>query len=187
MLFSVRVQVLYHCDVAQWMKFCLEHSDSNPHVRYSRLETASGERMYGEPCTSKWQEEMEALVFPRGLPDGVDIVGCMHAFDVQDVQPGTSAQGLKPATRKPVLSCIYDRALTCADGSRKSGNFYGSPAGLSKDLRGHADVWPPIAYLPNWKHPETDGERLPAHIWCHPTGPHRHHTRWLAALALAPC
>jgi len=62
----------------------------------------------------------------------VDVVGGMHAFDVSDVQH---------------------------DGSRKSANFYGAPAGLCKDLRGHTDVWPPMAYFPSWKHPDTEAGR----------------------------
>jgi hypothetical protein len=142
------------------MKFCLEHPKSNANLRYTRLETASGERMYGGPWTSKWQEEMEMEYFPQGMPDDVDIVGCMHALDVQDVQSGISAQRPEPATRMSVLSCSCDRAPTRLDGSRKSGNVYGAPAGLSKDHRSHADNWPPIAYLPQWKHPDTDGTRL---------------------------
>ena len=130
----LRAQVLHHCDVAAWMKFCLEHPQSAPNLRFRRTQIVDSqgnvEREYGEPCTSKWQEEMEDEYFPGGMPDGVDIVGCMHAFDVMDV---------------------------LHDGSRKSGNFYGAPAGVSKDARGIADFWPPIAYFPQWKHRDTDG------------------------------
>lgn len=128
-----RAQVLYHCDVAEWMKFCLEHPDAHPQLRFDALVTTDSrgnvERMYGAPHTSLWQELIEQESFPGGLPDGVDVVGGMHAFDVSDVQ---------------------------RDGSRKSGNFYGAPAGLSTELRGHADVWPPIAHFPYWKHDGSD-------------------------------
>ena len=131
---TVPGQVLHHCDVAAWIQFCLEHPDAKPQLRFHRLQgidsSGNAERKYGAPCTSLWQEEMEALNFPNGLPDGVDLVGCMHAFDVSDLQ---------------------------SDGSRKSGNFYGAPAGLSN--RGDPDVWPPIAFLPRWQHPDTDAGR----------------------------
>eukprot|EP00966_Prymnesium_polylepis_P318645 7359902-Prymnesium_polylepis.1 len=59
---------------------------------------------------------MEETYFPGGLPDGVDIEGGMHAMDVSDVQ---------------------------MDGSRKTGNFYGGPIGMSKELRGSPDVRAP--------------------------------------------
>ena len=116
------------------MQHVLEHPKAAAQLRFQKLESTDSrgnvERSYGEPCTSKWQEEMEDLYFPGGLPDGMDIVGCMHSLDSSDVQQ---------------------------DGSRKSYNLYGAPAGLSKELRGSADVWPPLAYLPIWKHPDTDG------------------------------
>ena len=118
------------------MKFCLEHPDAAPELRFHKLQTTDSrgnvERLYGAPNTSLWQELIEEENFPSGLPDGVDIVGCMHAFEVSHVLP---------------------------DGSRKSGNFYGAPAGLSKKLRVHADVWPPMAHFPHWKHPETEAGR----------------------------
>ena len=116
------------------MQFCLEHPSAAPQLRFQKLESTDSrgnpERSYGHPCTSLWQEEMEETYFPGGLPDGVDIVGGMHAMDVSDVQ---------------------------MDGSWKSGNFYGGPIGMSKELRGSPDVWAPLAYLPMWKHPDTEG------------------------------
>ena len=75
---------------------------------------------------------MEDLHFPDGLPDGVRIVGGMHALDVSDMQH---------------------------DGSRKSYNMYGAPQGVGSKCQSNADLWPPIAFLPNWKHPNTDAGR----------------------------
>jgi hypothetical protein len=117
------MQVLWHCDIAAWMQFCLQHplvSTATLKLRSVKLEAVDSHgnvevdsdgnpcRAYGPVCTSKWQEEMEDKYFPGGLPDGVDIVGGMHAFDVTDLQ---------------------------TDGTRKAGNLYGSPAGFAKSIR----------------------------------------------------
>ena len=100
-------------------------------LRFHRLTvTDSSERAYGQPNTSRWAELIEVETFPQGLPANVDIIGCTHPFDVAD---------------------------NAHDGSRKSGNFYGCPAGVGNKLWGNPDVWPPIAYVPQWEHPDTEG------------------------------
>ena len=53
--FPTRTQVLYHCDVAAWMKFCLDHPLADPHLE-SKPEWCTDsqgrrERLYGDPCT----------------------------------------------------------------------------------------------------------------------------------------
>ena len=99
------------------MSHCINIPQGAPTLRYPTPVVADDgslpERTYGEPWTSAWQEEMEKLHFPgeggaAALPDGVDLVGCVHFFDVSDVQ---------------------------SDGSRKAAIFYGSPMGMCKEVR----------------------------------------------------
>ena len=123
---TVPGQYLYHCNIETWAKFCLEHPLAELDLRFRRLEeiNSAGEvtgRAYGAPSTSRWQEAMEDTFAPTGLPLDTDIVGMMHALDISHVSK---------------------------DGSRKGYPFYGAPAGLGEKLRGHTDVWPPVAYLP---------------------------------------
>ena len=104
--------MLHHCDVKAWTQYCLQHPDAAPELRFPKPVVADDgsipERKFGKSCTSKWQEEIEAMSFPNGMPDDVDIVGVVHLFDVSDLQP---------------------------DGSRKSANMYSVPAGVCKEVR----------------------------------------------------
>ena len=113
LLFTARLQVLYSCNVEAWMQQCfnvaaLHHPQAAPTLQFPKVADNADRIPYGEPWTSQWQEQIESLHFPNGLPDGIDIVGCVHTLDITDMQ---------------------------SDGSRKAFAVYGAPMGISKESR----------------------------------------------------
>ena len=77
---------LYSCDMAAWTRYCLETLGSQLNLRFEELKVkdANGRdvRAYGPPNTTQWQQQIEQLRFPAGMPSDVYIVGLTVSLDV---------------------------------------------------------------------------------------------------------
>jgi hypothetical protein len=117
---SVPGLTLYRCNIAQWIKFCIEVICPEVNLEYKELQVRDAKgcavRAYGAPNTTQWQKEIEEHRFPGGRPNNVYIVGIRVALDVSHLT---------------------------ADQQRKQYPWYAAPSGVEDEA-----AWPPVMLMP---------------------------------------